>query len=252
MLPRRFFNFLLLLWNIFLDTIFPWYCCFCKKETNHYPLCQDCQKNIPINYSFICPICQKRISDFSKYCCSKNNSICALGIASFYENPILKEAIHLFKYQSVSSLEKPLANLMVKFLEETSFISLLEKAKIDKTNLLLIPIPLHQKKQNERGFNQSELLAKNISLHFALNLENKILFRIKNNPSQAKIRDFAERKANVKDIFQIPTNKTDLLKNKWVILVDDVYTSGMTMQEAAKILKEHGAKKIIGLVLAKG
>lgn len=251
-MPHRFLNFLLFLWNAFLDIIFPWQCCFCKKETKQYPLCQNCQKNIPVNHSFICPICHKRVYDFSKYCCSKNNSIIALGIASFYKNPILKEAIHLFKYQSIASLEKPLSDLMIKFLKETMFISALEGLKIDEANILIIPIPLHLKKQKERGFNQSELLAQNISSHFALNLDNKILFRNRNNPSQAKIPDFSERKINVEGIFQIALDKVDFLKNKLIILVDDVYTSGATMQEAASVLKKHGAKKIIGLVLAKG
>ncbi|MDD5760753.1 MAG: phosphoribosyltransferase family protein [Candidatus Pacebacteria bacterium] len=251
-MPRRFFNSLLFLWNAFLDIIFPWQCCFCKKETKQYPLCENCRKNISINSSFICPACQNRIYDFSKYCCSKNNSIVALGISSFYDNPILKKAIHSFKYQSIASLEKPLSGLMIKFLEEAKFISTLKNTNIDKANIIIIPIPLHPKKQKQRGFNQSELLAQNISAHFALNLESQVLFRVKNNPSQAKILSFSERKVNVEGIFQIALDKADLLKNKWIILVDDVYTSGATMQEAATILKSYGAKKIIGLVLAKG
>lgn len=246
-MPYRFFNFLILIWNFFLETIFPWQCCFCKEETHHYPLCQTCKNNIPINSFFICPTRKKRIFNFSKDCCLNKKPLYALGITSSYKNPVLKKAIHLFKYQQIISLQKPLADLMIKFLEKTKLYSITKKE-----NFLLIPIPLHDKKKKKRGFNQSELLTKKIALHFSLNYNLEILIRIKNNPPQAKITDINEREKNVKDIFRIPPTKTTFIKNKWIILIDDVYTSGATMQEAAKVLKKYGPKKIIGLVLAKG
>ena len=159
----------------------------------------------------------------------------------------MRKTIHLFKYQPIISLQKPLADLMIKFLKETNFFS-----EINKKNILLIPIPLHKRKRRQRGFNQSELLAKAVAFHFSLSFHPEILIRIKNNPPQAKINNFIEREKNIKDIFQISISSLDLIKNKWIILIDDVYTSGATMQEAAKILKKNGAKKVIGLVLAKG
>jgi len=170
-----------------------------------------------------------------------------LGIVSSYENSIIRKTIHSFKYQSVISLQRPLSNLMIKFLKEADLFS-----KIDKQNILLIPIPLHKRKKRQKGFNQSELLAKTVASHFSLNFHPKILLRIKNNLPQAKINNFIERKKNTKNIFQISVSNLNLIKGKWIILIDDVYTSGATMQEAAKILKKNGAKKIIGLVLARG
>jgi len=170
-----------------------------------------------------------------------------LGVVSFYENSIIRKTIHFFKYQSVISLQKPLSNLMIKFLEETNFFS-----EINTNNILLIPIPLHKRKRRQRGFNQSELLTKAITLNFSLNFHSEILLRVKNNFPQAKINNFMEREKNVKDIFQISHLNSSLIKNKLIILIDDVYTSGATMQEAAKILKKNGAKKVIGLVLASG
>jgi ComF family protein len=246
-MPRRFFNLLFFFWNIFLETIFPWQCCFCKKETRHYPLCHDCKNNIPINSSFICPNCKKSIRNFSKDCCSKNKTFYALGIASSYKNSILVKALHLFKYQRIISLKEPLSNLMIKFLKRTKVFSITRKK-----HFLIIPIPLHYKKQKKRGFNQSELLAKNISSYFSLSYNSEILIRVKNNSPQVSINKANERKKNVENIFQISSNKTNLIKNKWIILVDDVYTSGSTMQEAAKVLQKNKPKKIIGLVLAKG
>lgn len=136
---------------------------------------------------------------------------------------------------------------MIRFLKETNFFS-----EIDKKNILLIPIPLHKRKKRQRGFNQSELLAEAVASHFSLSYNPKILLKIKNNLPQAKINNFSNRKKNSENIFQISNFNLNLIKNKWIILIDDVYTSGATMQEAAKILKKNGAKKIIGLVIAKG
>ena len=240
-MPRRFLK-------LFLDTFFPWQCVSCKKEIHlSYPLCKKCQRNIPINYSFICPICKKRIINFSKRSCFCKTNLFALGVVSFYENSIIRKTIHLFKYQPIISLQKPLADLMIKFLKETDFFS-----EIDKKNILLIPIPLHKRKRRQRGFNQSELLTKAVALHFSLNFHPEILLRIKNNPPQAKINNFIEREKNIKNVFQISISNLNLIKNKWIILIDDVYTSGATIQEAAKILKNNGVKKVIGLVLARG
>jgi len=238
-MPHRFLK-------LFLDIFFPWQCLYCKKEIHlSYPLCKKCQVSIPIHSSFICPVCEKRIINFSKHYCFCKTNLTALGIVSFYQNPILKKTIHSFKYQSIISLQKPLSNLMIKFLEKTNFFS-----KINKKDIIVIAIPLHKRKENLRGFNQSELLAKSIASHLSLNYYPKILFRIKNNPPQAKINNLSDRKKNSKNIFQI--SNPNLIKNKWVVLIDDVYTSGSTMQEAARILKKSGAKKVIGLVLARG
>jgi len=238
-MPHRFLK-------LFLDIFFPWQCLYCKKEIHlSYPLCKKCQANIPINSSFICPACEKKLKNFSKHYCFRKTNLTALGIVSFYQNPILKKTIHFFKYQSVISLQKPLSSLMIKFLEKTNFFS-----KINKKDIIVIAIPLHKRKENLRGFNQSELLAKSISTHFSLNYHSKVLLRIKNNTPQAKINNLSDRKKNSKNIFQI--SNPNLIKNKWIILIDDVYTSGSTMQEAARILKKSGAKKVIGLVLARG
>jgi len=240
-MPHRFLK-------LFFDTFFPWQCVSCKKEVHlSYPLCKKCQKNIPINYSFICPVCKKRVINFSKRSCFCKTNLFALGVVSFYENPIIRKTIHLFKYQPIISLQKPLADLIIKFLKETKLFS-----KINQKNLLIIPIPLHKRKRRQRGFNQSELLAKAVTSHFSLNFHPEILLRIKNNLPQAKINNFIKREKNIKDVFQVSNPSLNLIKNNLIILIDDVYTSGATMQEAAKILKKNGAKKIIGLVLARG
>jgi len=113
----------------------------------------------------------------------------------------------------------------------------------------LIPLPLHPSREKERGFNQSELLAEIISKTFNLPLEKNILIRAKNTRAQAELTDWEERQANLQNAFTVANPEN--LKGKNIILVDDVYTSGATMSAAAETLRASGAKKIIGLVLAK-
>ena len=200
-MPCRFFNFLSFFWNVFLETIFPWYCCFCKKETQHYPLCENCQESIIINHFFICPHCNKTIINLSGNCCSRKESLDVLGYASSYQNPILKQVIHVFKYQRIVSLQKPLSNLMIKYLEKTKSRPILKQKDI-----LLISIPLHFKKQKQRNFNQSELLTKNIASYFNFPTDLNILIRIKNNLLKLKPRALL-RENKCKNIFEISKRK---------------------------------------------
>jgi ComF family protein len=240
-MPHRFFNFL-------LDLIFPWTCLYCHKEVeNDYPLCQDCFHQIPIFDDFICPICQRKLTleRTLHQSCRQKTKLEALGIISSYQNPILKETIHYFKYKQIKSLVQPLSLLTIQFLENSFYFS-----QLNKDQLIVIPLPLHFKKQKQRGFNQSALLAEQVAKHFHLSLETNVLIRIINNPAQVTMQDSKSRQLNAQGIFQVKNQK--LLQKKTVLLIDDVYTTGATMEEAAKTLKQNGAKKVIGLVLAKG
>ncbi|MGC8651131.1 MAG: ComF family protein [Minisyncoccia bacterium] len=240
-MPHRFFNFL-------LDLLFPWQCLYCHQEVNNdYPLCNNCFNQIPILDDFICPVCQKRLAypDLKHSSCIKQSALSALGVVSFYHHPILKETLHYFKYKQIQSLQIPLSLLMIKFLENSFYFS-----RLNKKQLIIIPLPLHFKKQKQRGFNQSALLAEQIAKYFHLPLETNILIRIINNPPQITMEDAQARQLNIQGIFKVK-NQEHLLK-KTVLLIDDVYTTGATLNEAAKTLKQAGAKKVIGLVLAKG
>jgi len=125
---------------------------------------------------------------------------------------------------------------------------------------MVIPIPLHKRKLHERDFNQAELLAKEVAKQFSIPLENGILKRNQFTFPQAQIKDHKIRRENVKNIFEIErkfvkkckTENKNLLQEKTIILVDDVATTGATLSEAAKVLKQAGAKEVWGLVVAKG
>lgn len=240
-MPHRFLNFL-------LDILFPWQCLYCQKEVgNDYPLCQDCFHQILIFDDFICPVCQKRLSSYHQkhHSCQGKTHLTALGIVSSYENSILKETIHYFKYKQIKNLVQPLSLLAIQFLENNFHFS-----QLPKNNLLIIPLPLHLRKKKQRGFNQSELIAKKVADYFHLPISSDSLLRTINNPAQITMKNANDRKLNIQGVFQVKNGYN--LKHKTIILIDDIYTTGATIEEAAKILKQAKVKQIIGLVLAKG
>jgi ComF family protein len=117
-------------------------------------------------------------------------------------------------------------------------------------NKIIIPVPLHVKRFRWRGFNQSELLADSIALHFKLPVEKTVLVRQKNNIPQVEVKDRKDRIENIKDAFICSSNEK--VKDKTVILIDDVATTSATLGECAKALKSAGAKEVWGVVVARG
>ena len=114
---------------------------------------------------------------------------------------------------------------------------------------MLVPIPLHWRKEKQRGFNQAHLIAEQFAKNTGLVTAKNILKRMKNTASQVELKDKEKREINVRGCFAV--EKPELLFQKNVIIIDDVFTTGATMKEAASVIKKAGAKKIIGLVVAK-
>ncbi|MDP2638852.1 MAG: ComF family protein [Candidatus Azambacteria bacterium] len=221
--------------NFLLDFIFPRYCLGCEKELDSKHTSQ------------ICEICFGKIQLNIGTPCQKKTALKELFSAGQYKDPILREAIHLFKYQSIESLKEPLAKLMINYLTKEL---LTDKLK----NSVLTPIPLTLKRKLTRGFNQSELLAEELGKFLNLPVIN-LLKRKKFNSPQAEIEDWQKRKENISGVFTLASDINFIgfgnLYNK-VILVDDVSTSGATLEEAAKVLKQAGVEEIYGIVVARG
>jgi ComF family protein len=114
-------------------------------------------------------------------------------------------------------------------------------------NILLIPIPLSKKRENRRGFNQAELIAKSFNINHGYKI-SLALKKVKDTKAQSS-QSAPARAKNIKNCF---VWAGDNLKGKTIILIDDVVTTGATLNEAAAILKIAGAEKIYGLVIAKG
>jgi len=226
-----------------LDLLFPKSCLGCQKEGEF--LCQDCLSIIEILEYQFCPYCRKRVIE-GKTChsCKKFTKLDGLYFATSYQNYLVKKLIFKFKYQPfIKELKKPLASLII------THFQLLEIGKSDFSDYLLVPVPLEKKRLKWRGFNQAEEIAKEIakSLERA-RVINNVLFKIKETLPQIELSE-KEREENVKGVFLVKNNEK--LIGRKILLVDDVYTTGATMNECARILKESGAKEVWGVTIAR-
>ncbi len=216
-----------------LDLLFPKQCINCNKEGSF--LCEDCLSLIEINHFQYC-LCEKLKKTNKCKNCKKRN-LDKLFFATSFNNKIVQRIIHKLKYSRIKELAIPLAFLMIKHLQ-------IIDCQISN-DFFLVPIPLSNKKKRTRGFNQSEEIAKIISEATKLSLFNCVK-KIKETKSQTELTK-EQRQENVKDVFRI----TNDVKDKKIILIDDVYTTGATMEELAKKLKESGASVVWGLVAAR-
>ena len=171
-----------------------------------------------------------------------------------YHHPPIKKALQLFKYKNKKRLANIFAEVVYeKILEELSELSVMENFR----EPLLIPIPLSPKRYHERGYNQAQLICEelvkinNLRKMIDWRLENNILIKPKETEHQARIKDRNIRLKNIIDSFAIKnTESANLIKNKNIILIDDVTTTGATLTEARKILKQAGARKVIAFTVA--
>lgn len=107
---------------------------------------------------------------------------------------------------------------------------------------IILPVPIHKKRLNGRGYNQSELLAREISRKLKnIQFFNKLLIKTENNVAQSTLTK-EERILNVKNIYKVQNN--NLIREKSIILLDDIYTTGNTVNECSRLLKENGAREI--------
>jgi len=160
----------------------------------------------------------------------------------------LRSAVQQLKYKFVKNLAEVLVNIVVEYWAIYQPF-LLDNIKKDYgRGWVIIPVPLHNFRQNWRGFNQSKLLGQLLSKKLGLDYSD-CLKRIRYTKPQAKLKSF-ERKKNIKDAFAVNSNYKPLTMN-YVLLVDDVWTTGSTMKECCYILKKAGAKQVWALTLAR-
>ncbi len=215
--------------NFLLDIFFPKFCFGCKKEGGY--LCEDCKSIINISQVH------------QKY---KMESIYDLYFATEYKNSLIRNLIQRFKYEPfVKEIAISLSDLIIDHLKLLDTPPLFFK---EESDFVLIPVPLEKKKLKWRGFNQAEEIGKIVSKFLGIPLFNDVLLKTKETLPQVKL-SLLERKENIKGAF-ICQNQ-EKIQGRKILLVDDVYTTGSTIEECARILKKEEAKEIIGLVVAK-
>ncbi|HBF43074.1 MAG TPA: amidophosphoribosyltransferase [Desulfobacteraceae bacterium] len=241
------------LFNKLIDIIYPPRCPICRKflwkdytetEKSSPLFCRDCFSDFREITSPMCSVCgtpfvSQAGEDHLCEDCLRKSPFYEIVRAPYLYEGALMTAIYQFKYNSKSFLGEFLGPLMAKFAG-----TWLEKSY----DLLTVPVPLHPKRLRERGFNQSLLLARHVSLNLQTELDFLSLRRIRYTSPQTGLGK-KERRKNVRGAFQL--NRPELVKGKTVLLVDDVATTGNTLNECAIELKRSGCKKVVCLVLAR-
>ena len=226
-----------------LNTLFPPVCVSCKSEGDF--LCVECLRNLDKNK--ISPIYRRKEldPDFNKL----DGVIYALDYA---KNPQIKAAIKQLKYKFTQDLAEYFANMIAEKIRELNMVK--------NKQIILIPVPLHKKRLNYRGFNQAEVITRAIASRFSDDQMQviELLERIRHTDQQAKL-DKYERRKNLGGAFVISSGSREM-NNFYVhkyntstiyFIVDDVCTTGSTLEECAGVLKENGFKKVYGLVVAR-
>lgn len=229
--------------NLFLDLLFPITCRGCQK--NDTWLCNECLAKIIRLESQTCPLCEKNITPDGKTCfsCKNNCALDGLLVCTSYQEKIIRILIHDFKYRFIENLAVPLGKIMVEKITTSS---------LPLPNFL-IPVPLHPRRLRWRGFNQSLLLAQEISPSIAPGIEIPILkntlVRIRNTQAQMKIKNHPDRLNNIQQAFSIQDSA--IIQGKTVLLIDDIATTGATLFQCAEILKKNGVRQVYALVIAR-
>ena len=240
------FQFKEFLLNIFL----PRTCLGCGRERSW--LCEDCIATLDIQNWCLCPVCQKRVLDF-KTCekCKGKTKLTGLFVPLSYQKLLIKKIIQCFKYEPfLKELSQSLSYIIISHLNlielpRTFFF----QEKGAGKDPLLVPVPLYKSRLRWRGYNQAEEIAKELSKSLDVPIENNCLIRRKSTTPQIELTGL-EREENIKGAFSC--QNAERIKGKKILLVDDVYTTGATMEECARVLKEMGAREVWGVVVAKG
>ncbi len=186
-------------------------------------------------------LCDKCLALFPDPPFEKTKAILA---ATSYHDEVVKKAIRFLKYHGIKILAEPLAKLMLKRMDKT----IIQTAKKPEETII-IPIPLSKKRHRQRGYNQTELIGQFLSDKLSIKMENNVLYKIKDTGSQVEIKDRDKRLQNIIGAFAV--KNPEIIKDKKIILIDDISTTGATLNEAKKVLKAVGAKKVIGWVVAR-
>ncbi len=229
-----------------LEFLFPSniYCICCNDFIDRkrpYALCDACARKLHWIIEKTCTRCGKSVQE-EELCadCSSEYRWFDKGISCVQYGRMEKALIHRFKYKDGAYIGEKLASLMAERLEGESF-------SID----LLAAVPMHLKKERVRGYNQASVLAKELSLKTGLPYHNHLLIRNRSTTPMSSL-SAEERRENVKNAFTMNENCCNIVQSKNILLIDDVFTTGNTVNECSRMLKENGAACVYVLTFASG
>ena len=219
-----------------LDILFPPYCVGCGKEGAF--ICLACGRALPRITPPICPRCGRPQPGgiLCPDCAGWQAAIDGIRSPFRFEGA-MREAIHQLKYHNLRALAAPLASMLQEYLNASPL-------DVD----VLVPVPLHRKRLRERGYNQAGLLAQGLGRLMNMPVIDDVLVRRRYTSPQARTASAEEWRLNIADAFACLDGR---LQDRKVLLLDDVATSGVTLDACAGVLKANGAASVWGLVMAR-
>lgn len=204
-----------------------WFCerCVASLRRIRPPICARCGDELPGDVA-VCASCARH---------PLPDALAGIGSVARFEGP-LRSAIHALKYDGRTILAEPLGDLLARELAAQEF-----------PTDFIVPVPLHPRRERERGYNQSALLAAVVSRRAGVPVERGLLVRVRDTHPQVTMLSADARRANIAGAFEA----TRRLDGEHILLIDDVATTGATMAECAQALTTAGAGKIWGLTLAR-
>ncbi len=232
--------------NRLLSFLFPDRCFICDKVMLHqkdgFHLCADCTEKLkPLQVVHACPLCGRpdpQDDDYCEICLSHGRKFDRALTCFSYEEPLRRSILH-YKFYGHRDYVHPFALLLYR--------RLLPMLKEQSFDIIVYP-PMTKKSYNERGYNQSELLAKALAKHLDTPCCKNAFIKIKETPKQSTL-NYIDRKKNVDKAFALNLSRETFHK-KHILLVDDVFTTGATAEALAKLLKTAGTKSVTVLTLA--
>lgn len=222
--------------ELLLDSFFPRRCVGCGKVGDL--LCAECVAKLPRLVQPLCPRCGRPQASGIVCPSCRQRQIDIDGIRSVFKfDEVIRKAIHELKYRNLKAISPCLAELLADYLTRNPL-----------PGEALVAVPLHPRRLRERGYNQSTLLAEDLGGRVGLPVIEGCLIRVKQAQPQVRAADVEERRRNVADAFACCDDK---VSGKQIIIIDDVCTSGATLESCAAALKRRGATSVWGLTLAR-
>jgi len=226
-----------------MNWLYPHKCVFCKEEIVEVEAecCEVCYNQVEIINECHCPKCGKKREVINELCydCQVKKHYFNYGRGMFVYNTTVKKSLFGLKFFKHTWIGYVFGKLLAEFYIEENF------NKVD----MVIPVPLHYYRYLERGYNQAEILTKEFSNVTKIPMELKVLKRFRKTAPQKNLTD-RQRCVNTLEAFRVYNEKR--IVGKRILLIDDIYTTGSTIDGCAKALIEKGAKEIYFLTVAIG
>jgi competence protein ComFC len=230
-----------------VNLLYPALCRICSKKMDELDrnICGDCAKKIKERLPPFCLKCGKQLKgdpELMAMCSDCKKDIPHFNrawSACHYDEP-LKNLIHDFKYNKVTSLSADFSSIMIDFMK---------KYRVGEDSQIILSIPMHPDRLSKREINHSDIMARDIGKRLGISYSGSALKKIKDTSLQSKLKRDARIK-NLRSSFSV--KNASLIHDKNILLVDDLFTTGSTVNECSRILKDSGARSVEVITLARG